>query len=340
MFQVYFDKNKAWVTERETLTMYSQGYDAVEIGMSFSAEWGSLSKIAVFRAYDAQIDLAVTGSSVEVPVNVLLKPNVHLMFGLYGISTDGQTVIPTVWADLGIIQPTANPTAADNYGPPSLGLYAQVAALAAAAQAAAATAVSGTYAGSVAFSINNAGHLIMTYTEDGESTDTDLGAVSAYAAAVAGGYTGTYAEFQALLTANGATAYNVAQALAAVEAVTDTASAAQTAATTAVNTANAASTAASAASSAASAAQTTANGKQAQHKTATVTLAKNNTTWTDLAATGVTASNLVIYSAAPASVVEAATCVVRMTSQGADKVSFAAETAPENDLTINLAIFD
>jgi hypothetical protein len=340
MFQLIFDKNKAWVTERETLTVYSQGYDAAEIGLSLSEEWSSLSKIAVFRAYDTQIDVAVTGNSVEIPANVLLKPNVHLLFGLYGVSTDGTTVISTVGADLGIIQPAANPTDADNYGPPALGLYAQVAALAEAAQAAAATAASGTYAGSVTFSINDSGHMIMTVTNEGTPTETDLGPVSAYAAAVAGGYTGTYAEFQALLIANGATAYNVAQALEAVQSVTDTANAARTAAASAVSTASAAQTAAAAATSAASAAQTAANGKQSKYKTATVTLAANNTTWTDLTATGVTANNLVFWGAAPASFDAAAAALVHMTAQGDNTVSFAADTAPEEDLTFNLAIFD
>ena len=194
-------------------------------------------------------------------------------------------------------------------------------------------AVSGHYAGSATFTVNDAGHLIMTVTMGSETSSTDLGVVTAYAEAVAGGYTGTYAEFQALLTANARTAYDVDAALDAVQQVTSTASAAQSAA-------SAAQTAASSAQSAASAAQSAVSGKQAQHKTAQVILSSGGTSWTDLPASGVTTDNLVIWSAAPESVVAAAEVLVRMTAQGNGVVSFAASGPTSAAVTINLAIFD
>lgn len=344
MFQIQVNANKAWITQRETLTMYSTGNDTVQIDMDFGSEWDNLSKIAVFRAYDCQIDVAMTDDTVEIPVNVLLKPNVHLMLGIYGVNGTGTVVIPTVWADLGIIQPSPNPTDADNYGPPALDLYAQVAALAKAAQTAAETAVSGVYAASISFSVNASGHLIMTttITEDNEttSTDTDLGAVSAYAAAVDAGYTGTYAQFKALLIANAQTEYNVDAALAAVTAVTDTANEAKTIAQSASATATSAASNATAASTAATNALTAVSTKQDKHKTATVTLPAGASAWTDLSCQGVTATNLVIWGPDDESFDAAMEAGVRMTSQGANTVSFSATSTTSEDIVINLAIFD
>lgn len=340
MFNVTINSNKAWVTRRETLTMYSAGNETVQICLDFSDEWENLARIAVFRADAAQIDVAVSGETVEIPVNVLLQPNVHLMLGLYGISADGTVVIPTIWADLGIIQAAADPTAADNFGPPAMDLYAQLAALTRAAQSAASTAASGVYAGSVSFAVDASGHLIMTVTEDGDETPTDLGAVSAYAAALDAGYEGSYAEFKALLIANARTAYDVDAALAAAESVAGIAQTANTNASSALSAAGSASNAAAAASTAAAAAQTSADAKQAKVKTMTVTLSSGLSSWSNLSAPGVTASNLVIWGAAPASFDAAAAALVRMTAQGADVVSFEAAEAISEDITMNLAVFD
>ena len=351
MFQIQVDKNKAWVTQRETVTMYSAGYEAVQIQLNFSSEWSGLSKIAVFRAYDAQIDVAMSGNTVEIPVQALLKPNVHLMFGVYGCNSAGTVVIPTIWADLGIIQGAPNPTDADNYGPPALDLYAQVQALAEAAQAAAARATSGEYAGEATFTIgttgDETGHLILSVTEDGVTTTADLGPVTAYAAALAADvdppYTDTYANFCKLLIANYSTSEDVAAALEAVEQVTSTANTANANAATALSTAQAASSAAASAVAAAAAAQTSADAKQPKYKTATVTLASGASEWgvdQPISVAGVTASNLVIWSSAPESFDAASAAGVRMTAQGNGTVSFSATATTSEDIVMNLAIFD
>lgn len=354
MFNVRIDSNKAWVTERETLTLYSQGYEAVQIEIDFGDEWASLSKIAVFRAYDCQIDVAMTGNSVEIPVNVLLKPNVHLLFGVYGVNSTGTVVIPTIWADLGIIQPSPNPTDADNYGPPALGLYAQLEALAASAAASAATAASGTYAGSVEFYINGVtsgkttqqdipvGNLVMEVTTGGTTTISDLGTVTAYAAAKSGSpaYSGTYEQFQQLLQANAIAASTLAQVQSQLATVASSASTAVSTANTAASTATTAKNKADSVETTVGTLQTAVAGKQAQHHTTSVELASGATSWTINNVNYVTASNLVIWSAAPTSFADAAAAMVRMTAQGAGSVTFAATTAPSNAITINLAIFD
>ena len=72
-------------------------------------------------------------------------------------------------------------------------------AAAAAAQAIAenAAAVAAQTQGVTNFELDEDGHLIMTWTDpEGAEHDVDLGAISAYAIAVAAGYTGSAAEFE------------------------------------------------------------------------------------------------------------------------------------------------
>lgn len=330
MFFVALEKNKAWVMERDLLTTGSIGQT---VELAFSDDWDGLEKFAVWRAYDISVAAAISGDTIEIPARVLTKPDVQLLLGIYGINTAGTVVIPTVYADLGTIREGANLSGADNYEVPSEALLAQMQQKATAAAAAALEAVSGHYAGSATFTVNDAGHLIMTVTMGGETSSTDLGVVTAYAEAVAGGYTGTYAEFQALLTANARTAYDVDAALAAVQQVTSTASAAQSAA-------SAAQTAASSAQSAASDAQTAVAGKQAKHTTAQVILSSGGTSWTDIPASGVTSSNTVIWSPDPDSFTAAAEALVRMTAQGNGVVSFASVGITSAAITINMVILD
>lgn len=330
MIFVSVTENKAWCNSRDTLTSGSVG---TTITVSLDSAWDELSAFAVFKAHDRSEAVPVTGDTVEIPAHVLAVPDVHLVVGFYGIDTVGKVVIPTVYADLGEIRAGANLTGSDNYVPPPATLYAQILALTKAAQSAAVTAASGTYAGSVTFSIDSDGELILTVTEDGESTPTSLGAVTAYAAAKAGGYTGTYAEFQALLTANARTEYEVAQALSAVSAVVETANSAQAAA-------SAAQTAASSAQTAASAAQAAVAGKQAKHKTAQVFLASGATTWTNLSVEGVTAENTVLVTPAPESFAAWVTAGVYCSGQGDGVLSFASAATTSSALTANVLILD
>lgn len=53
---------------------------------------------------------------------------------------------------------------------------------------------------------------------------------------------------------------------------------------------------------------------------------------------GATATNIKVVSPAPASVDEYASCGVKAAAEGAGTITFACTTAPENDLTVNIAI--
>lgn len=331
MFIVEANANKAWCTERELLTTGSKG---LQVKLSFSDDWDGMTKFAIFRAYDVSWADLVQNDTVTIPDSVLVRPNVNLLMGLYGVNAAGTVAIPTVYTDLGAIRKGAEIYDADNAQVPTdaAEFYEQLAALVSAAEEAANEARTGLHTSTAAMEIDDDGHLIMTITGETEST-ADLGPVTAYAAAVAGGYTGTYEQFQALLTANAQTEYEVAAALAAVEEVVDTADAASAAAT-------AASAAATSAETAATAAQTAVASKQAQHKTATVTLQAGQTTWSNVSVTGVTANNTVIVTPAPASFSAWVTAGVYCSAQGSGTLTFKASAAPSSALTANIVILD
>lgn len=80
--------------------------------------------------------------------------------------------------------------------------------------------------------------------------------------------------------------------------------------------------------------------KQAQHKTATVTLESGQTTWTK-SVTGVTASNDICVSPqGEASNTEWVNCGVKATAQAAGTVTFKADTTTENAIDVGILIFD
>lgn len=84
------------------------------------------------------------------------------------------------------------------------------------------------------------------------------------------------------------------------------------------------------------------NAKQDQHTRQTVTLAVAS--WSNkeqiVSVTGVTASNTVFVSPAPASAGEYSGFGVLCTAQGEGSLAFTCDFVPENDLTVNVVILD
>lgn len=82
------------------------------------------------------------------------------------------------------------------------------------------------------------------------------------------------------------------------------------------------------------------SGKQAQHTTLTITIATSD--WSSNActksATGVTASNTVIVSPAPASISVYGECGVYCSAQGSGTLSFACSTTPSSAITVNVVV--
>lgn len=101
MFQLFAEKNKLAVLEREPVT--SGSVNAYAVQFEFSEDWEGLDKTAVFQAgcVSREALLDPSGACV-VPWEVLRVPGYQLKAGVYG-KQGGEVVLPTVWADLGVI---------------------------------------------------------------------------------------------------------------------------------------------------------------------------------------------------------------------------------------------
>lgn len=77
-----------------------------EVEFLFSDEWAPLIKTAVFIA-GSQKRVVLEGAWRDniciIPHECLAESDVHLLVGVYGTNTGGSLVIPTVYADLGMI---------------------------------------------------------------------------------------------------------------------------------------------------------------------------------------------------------------------------------------------
>lgn len=126
MFLITCSKAIAKVNGCEPLT--SGMAEAVEVGFSFSPEWLGLTKTAVFTSGVATVDVPESawryGAAVRIPHEVLALPGRHVRVGVYG--TDGaRVVLPTVWADLGVVLAGVDPSG-DPSTDPSLPVWAQL----------------------------------------------------------------------------------------------------------------------------------------------------------------------------------------------------------------------
>lgn len=101
MFLLRAEKNKLALLEREPVT--SGSVNAYAARFEFSEDWPGLDKTAVFQAGCAsrEVLLGPEGACV-VPWEVLRVPGYQLKAGVYG-KQGGEVVLPTAWADLGVI---------------------------------------------------------------------------------------------------------------------------------------------------------------------------------------------------------------------------------------------
>lgn len=96
----------------------TSGTVGMPIEFTFDSQWDYLLKQVVFRAGDVVKTIEHTGAGLTVPWEVLEKPHVWLSVGVYGSNTDGSVVIPTIWANVCVINvgvdpdgdPTTDPT--------------------------------------------------------------------------------------------------------------------------------------------------------------------------------------------------------------------------------------
>ena len=79
----------------------------------------------VFRANGKIMDQICTQTETIVPWELLTKPGCHLWSGVYGCDQDGRVQLPTVWVDLGQIEPGAEPSG-DVSAEPTLPVWQQL----------------------------------------------------------------------------------------------------------------------------------------------------------------------------------------------------------------------
>lgn len=121
MFRLFAGKNDLSLLEREPMTSGSVNVYAVQF--EFSEDWAGLKRTAVFRAGEKSVSVLLDESGTcSIPWEVLAVPRLRLDAGVYG-TMGGEIVLPTIWADLGYIQPGAAP--GDEARPPTPELWQQ-----------------------------------------------------------------------------------------------------------------------------------------------------------------------------------------------------------------------
>lgn len=94
------------------------GMVGVSVTFSFDGAWDGLKKIAVFRSGNVTRDRSlIVSETTTVPHEVLHKAEERLWIGVEGRAEDGTLVIPTTWADAGVVLPGANATGEEGKDP-------------------------------------------------------------------------------------------------------------------------------------------------------------------------------------------------------------------------------
>lgn len=101
MFDLYVGKNQLTLRQREPVT--SGSVNVYTVQFTFSQEWDSLDRTAVFRCGDNSVSVLLDKSGTcSIPWEVLTDGGRRLEVGVCG-TRGGKTVLPTAWASLGMV---------------------------------------------------------------------------------------------------------------------------------------------------------------------------------------------------------------------------------------------
>lgn len=101
MFVLCSSKARLTVRQREPVT--SGSVNTFEAQFEFDDDWAGLTRTAVFRAGGESRSVLLDDSNAcTVPWEVLAKPGIQLQAGVCG-TQGGEIVLPTIWANLGVI---------------------------------------------------------------------------------------------------------------------------------------------------------------------------------------------------------------------------------------------
>lgn len=122
MIRLSATKAELTITETETITSGAQR--VFECAFTVNSDWDGLNRTAVFRAGTKAVSVLLgDDNTAEIPWEVLQTAGITLRIGLYGTNAAGD-VLPTVWADAGMIC-TGAYLGVDAY-PPTPGAYEQL----------------------------------------------------------------------------------------------------------------------------------------------------------------------------------------------------------------------
>ena len=94
----------------EAITTGSVG---IPVEVALNADFDGLQAILVFACGDVSVDVALLGQDVTVPPQLVTERGKLLTMGVYATRPDGTIVIPTVWAEVGIVREGTQPSGVD-----------------------------------------------------------------------------------------------------------------------------------------------------------------------------------------------------------------------------------
>lgn len=97
--------------------LLTAGMVGARVRFSFDESWAGLTRCAVFTDGMVTRDVLLEGESCPIPAEVLTEVGRVLCVGVYGTSEAGDLVIPTVFAQAGMVRPGALPTGDESYVP-------------------------------------------------------------------------------------------------------------------------------------------------------------------------------------------------------------------------------
>lgn len=107
------------------LVPISKGLVGATVSVEYTdSAWDGLTKTIVFRSSVTK-DVVATGSEVVIPAEVVSRAGVNLYMGVYGVDAANNVVIPTIWAELGLVHGAAAPSG-DTSIDPTLPVWAQI----------------------------------------------------------------------------------------------------------------------------------------------------------------------------------------------------------------------
>lgn len=111
--------------EATRLVPISKGLVGATISIEYTdSVWDGLQKTVVFRSAVVK-DVLDAGSEVTIPAEVVSRAGVNLYMGVYGVDAANNVVIPTIWAELGVVNGATAPSG-DTSTDPSLPVWAQI----------------------------------------------------------------------------------------------------------------------------------------------------------------------------------------------------------------------